>query len=108
MAPLEQTCRSGRNICTMRYVGTVAMDICPGESTCRWGKEPIMADQVDHAPRWQCGFGYLSDGVDRPEKQKTSAKLLKSAPLWARVLGLYVAVLSHSGRAETQGDQIVG
>ena len=72
MTPFDETCPSGRNICTMRYFGRVAMHICLGESTRQAEKEPIMANQVDHAPRWQRGLGYFSDGVDRPYGKTTN------------------------------------
>ena len=71
MATYEETTRSVRAICTMCYFGKVAMDISPWESTCRAGKEPVMANQLDHAPRWQCRLGYFPGGVDRPYGQKT-------------------------------------
>ena len=72
MTPFDETSPSGRNICTMRYFGRVAMHICPGESTRQAEKEPIAADQVDHVPRWQCGIGYLFGGVDRPYGKTTN------------------------------------
>ena len=50
MTPFDETSPSGRNICTMRYFGGVAMHICPGESTWQAEKQPIMANQVDHVP----------------------------------------------------------
>ena len=72
MTPFDETSPSGRNICTMRYFGRVTMHICPVESTWQAEKEPIMANQVDHAPRWQRGLGYFSDGVDRPYGKTTN------------------------------------
>ena len=72
MTPFDETSPSGRNICTMRYFGRVAMHICPGESTWQAEKEPIAADQGDHGSSWQCGIGYLIGRVDRPNGQTTN------------------------------------
>ena len=72
MTPFDETSPSGRNICTMRYFGRVAMHICPGESTWQEEKEPIVADRVDHVPRWQCGMAYLFGRVDRPYGKTTN------------------------------------
>ena len=72
MATFEGTSPSGRNICTMRHFVRVAMDICRLGLTWQAEKEPIAADQVDHAPRWQRGLGYLCGGVDRPYGQTTN------------------------------------
>ena len=60
MAAFEKTCRGGENVRSMRYFGRLPMDICPGESTWQAEEEPIMANQVDHVPHWQCGLGYFS------------------------------------------------
>ena len=68
----EDTNRSGRKICTMRYLGSVAMDNSPRELTCRAEKEPIMANQLGRAPRRQCRLGYFSGGVDRTHGKKTN------------------------------------
>ena len=57
MATYEDTNRSGRKICTMRYLGRVAMGNISGVLTCRSEKEPIMASQLVHAPRRQCRLG---------------------------------------------------
>ena len=72
MATYEDTNRSGRKICTMRYLGRVAMDNSPRELTCRAEKEPIMANQLGRAPRRQCRLGYFSGGVDRTDGKKTN------------------------------------
>ena len=72
MATYEDTNRSGRQICTMRSLGRDAVDNSPWVSTERAGKKPTMANQVDHAPRWQRGLGYFSDGVDRPYGKTTN------------------------------------
>ena len=50
MATYKETTRSGRKICTMRYFGRIAVDICLSESTWEAGNNPIMANKVDHAP----------------------------------------------------------
>ena len=72
MATYEDTNRSGRKICTMRYLGRVAMDNSPRELTCRAEKEPIMANQLGRARRRQCRLGYFSGGVDRTDGKKTN------------------------------------
>ena len=72
MATYEGANRGGRKICTMRHLGKVAMGNLPRELTCRAEKEPIMANQSDPAPRWQCRPGYFSGGVDRPYGKKTN------------------------------------
>ena len=72
MASYEDANRSGREICTMRYLGRVAMDNYPRELTCRPEEEPIMASQLGRAPRRQRRLGYLSGGVDRPYGEKTN------------------------------------
>ena len=72
VATYEDTNRSGRKICTMRYLGSVAMDNSPRELTCRAEKEPIMANQLGRAPRRQCRLGYFSGGVDGTDEKKTN------------------------------------
>ena len=72
MATYVNTGRSGRTICTMRYLGRVAMDNSPRELTCRAEKEPIMANQLGRAPRRQCRLGYFSGGVDRTDGKRTN------------------------------------
>ena len=72
VATYEDTNRSGRKICTMRYLGSVAMDNSPRELTCRAEKEPIMANQLGRARRRQCRLGYFSGGVDRTDGKKTN------------------------------------
>ena len=71
MAACEDTNRSGRKICTTRYLGRVAIGNFPGVLTCWSEKEPIMASQLAHAPRRQCRFGHLSGGVDRTYGETT-------------------------------------
>ena len=68
----ETTNRSGRKICTMRHFSRVAMGNSPRDLTWQAGKGPIMANQVDHAPRWHCRLGYSSGGVDRPYGETTN------------------------------------
>ena len=70
IATYEETNRSGRKICTMRHFSRVAMDNSPRELTWQAEKEPIMANQLDNAPRRYCRLGYLSGGVDRPYGEK--------------------------------------
>ena len=72
MAAYEDTNRSGRKICTMRYLGSVAMDHSPRELTCRAEREPIMANQLGRAAPRQCRLGYFSEGVDRTDGKKTN------------------------------------
>ena len=57
----EDTNRSRRKICTMRYFGSVASDNSPRELTCRAEKEPIVANHLGRAPRRHCRFGYFSE-----------------------------------------------
>ena len=71
MATYEDTSRSGREICTMRYLGRVAMGNFSGVLTCCLVKEPIMASQLVHAPRRQCRFGHFSGGVDQTYGETT-------------------------------------
>ena len=68
----EDTNRSGRKICTMRYLGSVAMNNSPRELTRRAEKEPIVANQLGRAPRRQCRLGYFSGGADRTDGEKTN------------------------------------
>ena len=72
IATYEETHRIGRKICTMRYLGIVAMDNSPRVLTCRPEEEPIMANQLGRAARLQCRFGSLSGGVGRPYGKKTN------------------------------------
>ena len=72
MASYEETDRSERKICTMRYLGGVALGNFLRELTCRAEEEPIMANQVGRAPRRQCCLDYLSSGADRPYGEKTN------------------------------------
>ena len=71
MATYEDTNRSGRKICTIRYLRRAAMDSFPRKLTCRAEKEPSMASQLDHAPRRQCCLGHYSGGVDRTYGETT-------------------------------------
>ena len=71
MATYEDANRSGGKICTMRYLGRVAMGNFSGVLTCWSEKEPIMASQLVHAPRRQCRFGHFSGGVDRTYGETT-------------------------------------
>ena len=72
MATYEDANRSGRKICTMRYLGAVAMGNSPRELTCRAEEEPIIANQLGRAPRRQCRRGYFPGGVDWPYGKKTN------------------------------------
>ena len=72
MASFGETTRGGRQIRTMRYFCSVAVNICPQELTCRADKKPIMANHVGRAPRWQCRLGNFPDGVDRPYGNETN------------------------------------
>ena len=72
MATCEDANRSGRKICTMRYLGRVAMDNSPRELTCRAVEEPIIANHVGRAPRRQCRRGLFPGAVDRPYGKKTN------------------------------------
>ena len=74
MATFEETRRSGRSICRIRYFGRVATDVWLRRLARRAGREPNMANQVDRAPRWQCGFGYLSGGADRRYRKTTNLR----------------------------------
>ena len=74
MATYEETTRSGRQICTPRYFGRAAMDNPPRGSTSQAEGDSIMANQVGHAPRWQCRLGYFSGGVGCPNVKKTNAR----------------------------------
>ena len=72
MATYEETNRSGRKICAMRHFSRVAMDNSPRELTWQADQEPIMANQMDHAPRWHCRLGYFPGGADLPYGEKTN------------------------------------
>ena len=61
-ATFEEINRSGRKICTMRYFGGITMDIW-AEPTRQAEGETIMANRMDHAPRWQRRIGYSPGGV---------------------------------------------
>ena len=50
----------------------VAMDKFPGELTCRLEKEPIMANQLDHAPRRRRRLGHFCGGVGHPYEEATN------------------------------------
>ena len=111
MATYEDTNRSGRKICTMRYLGSVAMGKLPGVLTCRAEKGPIMANQLGRAPRRQCRLGYFPGRVDRPldgkkinvrETPARSAALCESPRILSR---RYFATLA--GRRPT-GEEIAG
>ena len=71
MATYEDINRSGREICTVRYLGRDAMGKFSGVLTCLSEKEAIMASQLVHAPRRQCRFGHFSGGVDRTYGETT-------------------------------------
>ena len=111
MATCEDTNRSGRNICTMRYLGRVAMGNYPGVWTCGAEKEPNMATQLEHAPRRQCRLGYFPGRVGRPldgkkinvrETPARSAALCESPRILSR---RYFPTLA--GRRPT-GEEIAG
>ena len=72
IAPFEGTNRSGWEICTMRHFGRVAMGNSPRELTWQADQEPIMANQMDHAPRRHCRLGYFPGGADLPYGEKTN------------------------------------
>ena len=72
MATYEETNWSGRRICTMRHFGRVATGNLPREVSWQAEREPIMVNQVDHAPRRQRRLGYFSSRVDRSYGQKTN------------------------------------
>ena len=74
MATYEDANRSGREICTMRHLGSVAMDNFLRELTCRAEEEPIMANQEGPAPRRPCRLVYFSGGVDRLHGKETNAR----------------------------------
>ena len=90
----------------MRYFGRVAMGNFPQEFNWHAENEPIMANQVDHAPRWRCRLGYFSAGVTgQTERGQMRAKLLNAAAFWATLLGFNVAVLFHSGGPRTKREE---
>ena len=72
MATYEETNWSGRRICTMRHLGRVATGNLPRESSRQAEREPIMVNQVDHAPRLQRRLGHFSSSVDRSYRKKTN------------------------------------
>ena len=74
MATFEETRRSGRRGFTMRHCGRVAMGNFLRESTGKAENEPIMANQVDHAPRWQCRLRYFAGGIDGTYGKKTNVR----------------------------------
>ena len=57
MGTYEETDGGGRKIGTMRHFRGVPMDRSPRVLTYRKGIEPIAANHVDHAPRWQYRLG---------------------------------------------------
>ena len=82
MDSYAKTTRSGRNTRAMRHVSRVATDNFPRKSTWPAEPKPMMATQVDCAPRRQCRLGYFSGGVGRPYRKKlTSAKIRNVAPI---------------------------
>ena len=74
MATVEETTRSGQNICAMRYFGGVALDNALRELTWQAEKEPTMPNRVDLAPRWQFRLRCFPGGVDRPYGKKTNSR----------------------------------
>ena len=74
MDSYAKTTRSGRNTRAMRHVSRVATDNFPRKSTWPAETKPMMAKQVDCAPRWQCRLGYFSGGVGRPYRKKTNER----------------------------------
>ena len=85
----------------MRYFERVAMDNFLRELTCRGEKEPIMASQLDHAPRRQCRLGHFSGGVDRKYGETTDG--LETSEIGA-VLGKSSRGFSRRNSA-TQADR---
>ena len=93
----------------MRYLGRLTLGNSPRGVIWKAQKEPIMANQSDRAPRWQCRLGYFSGGVDRPYGKKTNLRETseRSAALGDSPRIIYAAVFPHSGGAETKGDGLV-
>ena len=67
----EDANRSGRKICTLRHFSRVAMDNSPRGLTWRAEQEPIVASQLDHAPRCQRRLDHFSGRGDLSYGEET-------------------------------------
>ena len=105
MSTYKETNRIGRKIRTARYSGRVALGNSPLEFKRRAEKEPIMANQSDHAPRSRRRLGSFSGGVDRPYGKRTSVRETSER---SSALAHSPRIFSHPGGAGAKGDEIVG
>ena len=74
MDSYAKTTRSGRNTRAMRHVSRVATDNFPRKSTWPAETKPMMAKQVDCAPRWHCRLGYFPAELAAHTEKKTNER----------------------------------
>ena len=72
----------------MRYLGSVAMDNSPRESTCRAEKEPIMANQVGHVGSVALLI-FPAESTGHTETRQLRAKSQHTEPFCATLLGYF-------------------